>query len=107
MLIFIIAAYLIFAFVLTLLGIDRQSEWIKIFFISLLLTPVIGFAYLYTKKNKVSHIKYYHCPNCDYIYPVKMSDCPICVEEGVKIKLKKYKSPHSISSNIGNLSLAH
>ncbi|MAZ93683.1 MAG: hypothetical protein CMF58_04635 [Lentimicrobiaceae bacterium] len=107
MLIFIIAAYLIFAFILTLLGIDRQSEWIKIFFISVLLTPVLGLVYLYTKRNKVSHVKYYHCHNCDYIYPIKMRDCPICMEEGVKVKLKKYKSPYSISSNIGDLNLVH
>ena len=93
-------------FILTVLGIEKQSEGLKIFLISLFLTPLIGIVYIYGKKPKSSKINYYHCNDCDYIYPVKMKDCPICLEKGVKIKLKKYESPYNISEKIRILKLA-
>ena len=93
-------------FILTVLGIEKQSEGLKIFLISLFLTPLIGIVYIFGKKPKSSKINYYHCNDCDYIYPVKMKDCPICLEKGVKIKLKKYESPYNISEKIRILKLA-
>jgi hypothetical protein len=106
MLIIFITAYLFITFILTVLGIEKQSEGLKIFLISLFLTPLIGIVYIYGKKPKSSKINYYHCNDCDYIYPVKMKDCPICLEKGVKIKLKKYESPYNISEKIRILKLA-
>ncbi len=106
MLIILIATYLLVTFVLTVLGIEKQTEGLKIFFISLFLTPLVGLVYIYGKKAKSSKINYYHCHDCDYIYPVKMNNCPICMENGVKIKLKKYLSPYKVSEEIGTLSLA-
>ncbi len=106
MLILLISVYLIVTFALTVMGIEKQAEVIKIFLISLLLTPIIGFVYLYGKKNRASQIRYYHCHDCDYIYPVKMKHCPICLENGVKVRLMKYKSPHSVADKIGELTLA-
>ncbi len=106
MLILLIAVYLIVTFVLTVMGIEKQTEGMKIFFISLLFTPIVGMVYLYGKKNRASQIRYYYCHECDYIYPVKMNDCPICLEKGVKVKLKKYKSPYNVADKIGELTLA-
>ncbi len=106
MLIVIIAIYLIITFLLTVLGIEKQTEGLKVFFISLFFTPLVGLFYLYGKKNKSSQIRYYHCYECDYIYPVKMKDCPICMENGIKVRLKKYESPYDVSNKIGELSLA-
>lgn len=106
MLLVVITVYVIVTFVLTLLGIEKQAEGIKIFLISFFLTPLVGMAYLYSQKNKASKIRYYYCSRCDYIYPVKMSDCPVCEEEGVKVKLSKYKSPYKVASKIGELSVA-
>ncbi len=106
MLLIVISVYLIITFVLTVLGIEKQTEGFKIFLISFFLTPIVGMVYLYSRRQKASRIRYYSCHRCDYIYPVKMSDCPICAEEGVKIKLRKYQSPHDISSKIGELSVA-
>jgi hypothetical protein len=106
MLLIVISVYLVVTFILTILGIEKQSEGLKIFLISFFLTPLIGVIYLYSAKNKATKIKYYYCKRCDYIYPVKMSNCPICEEEGVNIKLTKYQSPHDITSKIGELSVA-
>ncbi len=106
MLILLIAVYLLITFILTVLGIEKQTEGLKIFFISLFLTPLVGLIYIYSKKTKSSRISYYHCHDCDYIYPVKMRNCPICLENGVKIRLKKYQSPYKVSEEIGTLSLA-
>jgi len=106
MLIIFIAIYLFITFILTVLGIEKQSEGLKIFLISLLLTPLVGVVYIYGKKPKSSKINYYHCHDCDYIYPVKMTNCPICLENGVKIKLQKYQSPYNVTKEIGTLELA-
>ena len=88
------------------MGIEKQTEGFKLFVISLLLTPLAGLIYYYSKKNKTSEVLYYHCEECDYIYPVKMKHCPICAEKGIKVKLKKYHSPYNVKNEIGKLSLA-
>ena len=106
MLIIIIAVYLLITFVLTVMGIEKQTEGLKIFIISLFFTPLAGLVFLYRKKVKSSRISYYHCHECDYIYPVKMKDCPICMENGIKVRLKKYHSPYNVSDKVGVLSLA-
>jgi len=103
--IFIIAIYLVITFILTAIGFDKNSEGLKIFLISLLLTPVVGFFYMLKERRKVSNIKYYYCSECDYIFPVKMTHCPICEEQHKKIRLTKYKSPIDVSQNVGTLSL--
>lgn len=106
MLIIVIAIYLLITFTLTVLGIEKQTEGLKIFLISLFLTPLIGLIYLYSRKNKSSRISYYHCHECDYIYPVKMRYCPICLEKGIKVRLKKYESPYKINNEVTNLILS-
>ncbi|MBC8320461.1 MAG: hypothetical protein H8E34_07050 [Bacteroidetes bacterium] len=106
MLIILITIYILITFVLTVLGIEKQTEVLKIFFISLLLTPLAGLIYLYGKKNNSTPISYYHCHECNYIYPIKMTDCPICMEKGIKVKLKKYQRPYTIAEKIGILNVA-
>jgi len=106
MLITFIAVYVIVTFVLTVMGIEKQTEGLKIFLISFFLTPVVGMVYLYGKRYKSSKIHYYFCHECDYIYPVKMKDCPICLEKGIKVRLRKYNSPYHVAEKIGELSLA-
>lgn len=106
MLITLIAIYLVVTFVLTVVGIEKQDEGLKLFIISLFLTPLVGVIYYYSKKSRTSDIQYYHCEECDYIYPVKMKHCPICAEKGIKVKLKKFHSPYDVKHRIGKLSLA-
>ncbi len=102
----IISVYLALTFLLTVMGIEKQIGGGQVFLVSLFLTPVVALLFIYGKKNSVSKINYYHCSECNYIYPVKMSDCPICMEKGIKIKLKKYKSPHNVADVVGVLNVA-
>ncbi len=106
MLIFVIGVYLLVTFILTIVGLGRNSEVLKLFILSLILTPLFGFVYLLKTRIKSERISYYHCHECNYIYPIKMKHCPICLEKGKKVKLVKYESPHKLSGVYTNLSLA-
>ena len=106
MIIYIIAIYLVITFILTAIGIEKYSEGLKIFITSLLLTPFVGLILMLRQKRRSSRINYYYCDECDYIFPVKMSHCPICAEQHRKIKLIKYSSPVSVTKNIKTLNVA-
>ncbi len=106
MLISIVLVYLIITFILTIIGFDKGGEGLKVFLISILLTPIAGFFYMLSEKRKVSKIKYYYCSECDFIFPVKMTHCPICAEENKKIRLTRYVSPNDVTEHISVLKLA-
>jgi hypothetical protein len=95
-----VSIYLTITFFLTFIGIERQFEGLKIFIISLLLTPIAGLFYMVSKKKNYNRINYYYCGRCDYIYPVKMKNCPCCEEEGEKVRLVRYQSPYRVTENI-------
>jgi len=40
------------------------------------------------KESKIKVRSYYKCPRCGYVTIIKESFCPICVKDGVKIKVK-------------------
>ena len=105
MLIYVIVIYLVVTFILTIAGIDNKSEGIKIFIISLLLTPLVGLIMLAKQRKKATSIHYYYCKECDYIFPVKMRHCPICYENNKKVKLVKYQSPYNTEKLIRQLNL--
>jgi hypothetical protein len=100
MLFIAIVLYLVTTFFLALIGVERQNEGVKIFIISLLLTPIAGLLYLVSRKKNYSKMTYYYCEHCDYVFPLKMRNCPICEENGYKVRLKKYESPHEIGQKI-------
>ena len=106
MLVLAIGVYLIITFLLTVIGIERQSEGLKIFLMSLLLTPLYGLYLLIRNRYKAVNIHYYYCPECDYIYPVKLKHCPICQEKGKKVKLVKFENPHKLTKLYKQLTLA-
>ena len=106
MILFIVAIYLIITFLLTAFGVEKQNEGLKIFVISILLTPIAGLIYMMREKRRASKISYFYCHECDYIFPVKMSHCPICAEQNKKIRLTKYVSPNDVTHEIGSLKLA-
>jgi uncharacterized paraquat-inducible protein A len=95
-----IILYVVITFVLTAAGIEKQNQGLRFFFISLLLTPIVGLLYLFSQRKKVSRIKHYYCSECDYIFPEKMRHCPICAEKGKKVRLTKYVSPYNFSKKI-------
>jgi len=106
MTIVIIALYFVLTFLLTIMGIEKQLVGFQVFLIGLFLTPIAALLYIYGRNKNTSQINYYHCSKCNYIYPVKMNNCPICEEQGIKVKLKKYHSPHKASEVIGILNVA-
>ena len=92
--------YVTLTIILTLFGLERQNQGLRVFLISLLLTPLVGIGYmLFTKRNH-SKMYFYYCSECDYIFPTKMRNCPMCEEKGIKSKLVKYESPHNFSQHI-------
>ncbi len=105
MLIYVIVIYLVVTFILTIAGIDSRSEGVKIFIISLLLTPLAGFIVLLKQRKKATTINYYHCRECDYIFPVKMHHCPICFENNKKVRLVKYQSPYQPEKFVRQINL--
>jgi hypothetical protein len=106
MLVVAIGVYLIITFLLTVIGIERHSEGLKIFILSLLLTPIYGLVLLIKNRHKAVPIHYYYCAECNYVYPVKLKYCPICEEKGKKVKLVKFENPHKLTKLYKQLTLA-
>ena len=106
MIIIAIGIYLIITFILTVIGIERHSEALKIFILSLILTPLYGAFLLLKERNKSIKIHYYYCDHCHYVYPMKLKYCPVCEEKGIKVKLVKYESPHKLTNLYKQLTLA-
>ena len=106
MLVLYILFYVVITFVLTLAGIEKQNQGIRFFFISLLLTPLAGMLYLLSQKKKTSNVEHYYCNECDYIFPKKMRNCPICEEKGMKVRLIKYVSPYEFQKKIKTVQFA-
>lgn len=106
MVILVVLIYLIVTVLLTLIGIGRQNEGLKIFLISLLLTPVAAGVYMLFRKKNYKKIQFYYCSECDYIFPLKIKYCPICDEKGQRVKLVKYKSPFNVSEKIQSTTFA-
>ncbi|MBE0650437.1 MAG: hypothetical protein IH595_06320 [Bacteroidales bacterium] len=97
MLIIGIAIYLVISFLLTVLKIESNAEGLKFFFLSIILTPVYALV-VNLKSKKISKMYYYYCKECGYVFPVKLKHCPVCEENGVKVKLLEYESPHNLES---------
>jgi len=92
--------YIVLTIILTLFGLERQNQGLRVFLISLLLTPLVGIGYMLITKKNHSKIHFYYCKECDYIFPTRLRHCPICEEKGISSKLVKYVSPYDISEKI-------
>lgn len=96
----VVIIYLVVTVLLTMIGIGRQHEGLKIFLISLLLTPIVAGGYMMFRKKNYKKIQFYHCSNCDYIFPTRIKYCPICEEKGIRVKLDRYRSPYPVAQKI-------
>jgi hypothetical protein len=57
---------------------------------SLLLTPIFGYIYVSAhRKNGIYHVYQYKCKKCGFHFTEPHSNCPICLQKGVKSPLKK------------------
>jgi len=106
MLIVAIGVYLVITFVLTVIGIERHSEGLKIFLLSFFLTPIFGLLLLIKERHKAVKIHFYYCEECRYVYPVRLKYCPVCREKEKKVKLIKFENPHKLTNLYKRLSLA-
>ena len=106
MVLLVVLIYLLVTILLTLIGIGRQNEGLKIFLISLLLTPLVAGGYMLFRKKNYRKIQFYYCSECEYIFPIRLKHCPICEEKGSKVRLEKYKSPYTVSDKIQPTSFA-
>jgi hypothetical protein len=101
-----IGIYLLIVFVLTIIQVEDPPSVVRILMLSLVFTPIYGIYLVMKQRKMTSQMKYYYCQKCDYVYPVKLSHCPICEEKGEKVKLIKYENPHKLNTLYKKLSLA-
>jgi len=74
----------------TVLAINKEASVSIAIFGSLLLTPVFGYVYVSNyRRNGVYHVYQYKCKTCDYHFTEPHSNCPICLQKGVKSPLKR------------------
>ena len=96
--------YIILNVILSVIGADNPQHLLKIFFLGLFLTPVAIIGVLFFRKRNSKRIHFYYCNECDYVFPVKMKHCPICEEQGKKVKLTPYRSPYHLTKQIRTFS---
>ena len=90
-LIAIILAYILVAYLFSLLGARREIGSYRLFWISLLLTPVIGLAFLLSSQHRKLTLyteERFKCEECGYVFSEHHDYCPICAKEGHKHALK-------------------
>jgi hypothetical protein len=84
------ASYIVLAATAAKLGSGKASGSAKVFFCSIFLTPVIGFAYaLSSPKKNILKIVHYKCPRCGLEHTNKHEYCPTCSKEGKQKRLIK------------------
>jgi hypothetical protein len=89
---YIIAGVIYIFLVMTIakLGSYKSCGGLKAFFVSFLLTPIIGVAYVsFSPIKNVLKIVHYRCGNCGLDYTTSHNYCPSCEKEGKKHRLKK------------------
>ena len=87
-----IVTYIVVVYFFSLLGEKRDIGRKRLFVISLLLTPVIGLAFLLSSQHrKLTMYKEqrYKCDVCDYVFSEHHEYCPHCEKEGHQYKLKR------------------
>jgi len=82
--------------VLTFAGSKRKIGGESLFFISLILTPIVGVLFLLTSKPNVREIKhkYFTCKHCGFALSEKKQFCPICDKDEEGKTLIEYKKEY-------------
>lgn len=81
--------YLVLVGILTLLATKRKIGRIRIFFVSLFLTPVAGLlAYMNSEPVYVLELTRYRCQKCSIDFTETMGECPYCRRDGVLSRLQ-------------------
>jgi hypothetical protein len=84
----IVLLYTLLVFILTMNGSKRKVGRLRIFFVSLILTPLTGLlVYRLSEPIYVLRITRYHCPRCGIDFTESISDCPYCKSDGTSSRL--------------------
>lgn len=79
--------YVIIVYLFSLIGNRREIGRFRLFWISLLLTPLLGFAFFISSQHRKIMMyteKRYKCQDCGYVFSENHENCPICEKEGRK-----------------------
>ena len=85
-----ILLYFVVVYLFSRLGAKRDIGTRRLFWISLLLTPVIGLAFLLSAQHRKLNMyteERFKCEECGYVFSEEHEYCPFCEKEGHKHKL--------------------
>lgn len=82
------ALYLMLVVMLALFTPQKKISRLRLFFYSLVFTPVIGFiAYRRSLPSYVIHLKRFYCKRCKVYFTEPLHECPLCTKDGVVSRL--------------------
>jgi MFS family permease len=87
----LILAYILVAYLFSLLGARREIGRKRLFWVSLFLTPVIGLAFFLSSQHRKLNMyteERFKCEACGYVFSEHHDYCPICEKEGHQHALK-------------------
>ncbi len=87
--------YVILLFIIYFQSKDYKINSLWLLFLSIILTPIVGFIILFfTDKKNILDIVYYKCPSCKMQYTEWNDCCPSCQKNGENISLRaiRFKS---------------
>jgi hypothetical protein len=85
-----IALYALVVYLFSRLGRKREIGPVRLFWLSLFLTPLMGLAFLLSsqeRKMKPYTEQSFKCEHCGYIFSENYDYCPFCEKEGHKYEL--------------------
>jgi hypothetical protein len=82
--------YLLWVLILTALASKRRMGCIRAFFVSLILTPIVG-TWLLILSRPVEVLKFvrFRCIRCGVDFTENLHDCPYCKKEGIQTSLTR------------------
>jgi ribosomal protein L37E len=86
-----VVIYIFLVITITKLGTYKSCGGKKAFFVSLVLTPIVGIIYTSVSPIKnVLKITHYRCRHCGLEYTTSHKYCPSCLKDGKKYHLQKF-----------------
>jgi hypothetical protein len=85
-----ILLYTIVVYLFSRLGKTREIGPTRLFWLSFLLTPILGLAFYlssHERKIKPYNEPSYKCDRCGYVFSELHAECPFCIKEGYHEKL--------------------
>lgn len=83
-----ILVYLILALIISAFANRRKIGRLKVFFISLFFTPLMGFViYKLSQPSYLQNFTRYRCPECVVDFTEPHKDCPLCRKKGQHTRL--------------------